>query len=376
MNLHSHYRVCRVFEEVEGMKKQLTQLKSQVSFQRKLVKDLVNVYLKALSKESIELVVQESVTAEPSTPSEMEAHISNVSETLDIILAENRIDEAITILELERENVQRLQYDGDSPSDVLARYECAISERKAMVMLQLTLVAGNPRVSAAELQKTLVQFCRLGDSHLATQLLLKYYHSRIATGIHSIESSKSFSHGVHIRELVKFVFSMISQAARSFVMLYGETSPYASEFIQWACEEIEVFVLNFNKYVKHISELSGGLSTAVQAVQCAMSFCTLLETQKLELRPFLIKQIRPCMEEVLQIHKEHFKNVITIFSATDAWVLGRYLVSGIVNEARSSMVFGQQPEYCLLTNSGRKFITLFQVTVRSKPLNNLKYNYN
>lgn len=375
MKLQSHYRVCRVFEEVEGMKKELTQLKSQVSFQRRLVKDLVNVYLKALSKESIELVVQESVTAEPSTPSEMETHISNVSETLDIILAENRINEAITILELERENVQRLQYDGDSP-DVLARYECAISERKAMVMLQLTLVAENPRVSAAELQKALVQFCRLGDSHLATQLLLKYYHSRIATGIHRIESSKSFSHGVYIRELVKFVFSMISQAARSFVMLYGETSPYASEFIHWACEEIEVFVSNFNKYVKHVSELSGGLSTAVQAVQCTMSFCTLLETQRLELQPFLIKQIRPCMEEVLQIHIEHFKNVITIFSATDAWVLGRYLVSGIVNEARSSMVFGQQPEYCLLTNSGRKFITLFQVTVRSKPLNNLKYNYN
>ncbi|TXG63872.1 hypothetical protein EZV62_010866 [Acer yangbiense] len=357
----------RIFEEVESMENQLMTLKSQVIVQERLVKDLIDgINLKALSKESI---VEEPVSDEPSHQMELEVHISNLSETLEILLAENRTDEAITILEMEDENFQRLQFDDDSPSDVLLQYNAAISEQKAMLTLQLTLVAENPRITAAELRKTLVELCRLGANHLATQLLIKYYHSRIVTGIHNLQCSKSYVHGIYSRELPKFVFSMVSQAARSFVMLYGETSPYASELIQWACEETEMFVAYFNKYVKLISELSGGLSTAVQSVQFAMSFCSLLETQRLVLLPCLIKQMRPCLEEVLQIHIGHFKKVIGIFTATDSWVLDRYLVSGILNEGEFSMVLEQQSKYCLLTNSGRKFITLLQaIAVDVTPL--------
>jgi hypothetical protein len=67
------------------------------------------------------------------------------------------------------------------------------------------------------------------------------------------------------------------------------------------------------------------------------------------------------MEDVLLIHVDHFKKVIGIFTATDAWVLGRYLLSGILNESCSSNVIGERPEYCLLTSSGRKFVTVLQV---------------
>ncbi|KAL5792699.1 hypothetical protein ACOSP7_001293 [Xanthoceras sorbifolium] len=370
-NIFFNYEAfVRIFEEVETMENQLINLKSQVTVQERLVKDLIDgVYLMALSKESIESIAEEAVSDEPSRQIELEAHISNLSETLDMLLAEYRTEEAINVLEMEEENFQRLQFDDNSPSDVLLQYNAAISEKKAMLTLQLTLVAENPRITAAELQKTLGGLCRLGDSHLATQLLIKYYHSRIVTGIHNLQCSKSYVHGIYGRELPKFVFSMVCQAARSFVMLYGETSPYTSELIRWACEETEVFVAYFNKYVKLISELSGGLSTAVQSVQFAVSFCSLLETQRLVLLPYLFKQMRPCLEEVLQIHISHFKKVIGIFTATDTWVLGRYHVSGILNEGEFSMVVEQQSEYCVLTNSGRKFITLLQaIAVDVTPL--------
>lgn len=370
-NIFSCYSAfVRIFEEVEGVNTELMKLKNHVSTQKRLVKELIDgVYLEILSEETIESITEESVCVDPPQSSELEAHINNVSETLDILLSENRIDEALDIIELEDENCLRVQFEGNAPSDVLMVYNSAISERKAMLSLQLTVVAENPRIAAPELQNALVGLCRLGGSHLATQLLLEYYHSRIATGIINLQHSKSYIHGVYIRALAKFVFSMISQAARSFVMLYGETSPYASELIQWACEETKVFIACFNKYVKSISEISGGLSRVVEAVQFAMSVCSLLETRTLVLRPYLIKHIRPIMEEVLRIHIDHFKKVVGIFIATDSWVLGRYLVSGIVNERCSSMVVGQQPEYCLLTNSGRKFVTLLQaITEDVSPL--------
>ncbi|TYI55535.1 hypothetical protein E1A91_D11G148800v1 [Gossypium mustelinum] len=277
-------------------------------------------------------------------------------------MIENRMDEAIAIIQRADENLQRMQFEDNSPVDLLLLYNSAIAEKKAMLTLQLTLSAENTRISAAELQKVLVGICKLGDSHLATQLLLKYYHSRLATGRHHLQSSQSFLDGLYVKNLAKFVFSMISQAARSFMMLYGETSPQASELLQWAQEETKLFVASFNKYVRSSSDVTEGLSKAVEAMQFAMSYCSLLKSQRLFLKPYLIKHIRSCMEEVLLIHIDHFKKVISMFTATDDWVLGRYLISGILSEG-NYMVAGQRPEYCILTNSGRKFITLLQAII-------------
>ncbi|KAJ6724030.1 EXOCYST COMPLEX COMPONENT 8 [Salix koriyanagi] len=133
-----------------------------------------------------------------------------------------RIDEAIAILEMEEENFKRLMVElGDIPSDVLMLYKSAISDMKAMLTLESTLVAENSRISAPELQKALVGICRLGESHLATQFA----------------------------EVLSFAYS-----ARSFMKLYGETSPFASEFIQWVYEEIEVFAVSCARYVISVSE--------------------------------------------------------------------------------------------------------------------------
>ncbi|KAJ8749146.1 hypothetical protein K2173_013753 [Erythroxylum novogranatense] len=361
-NIMSSYSAfVGILDEVKDMEKELLQLRTNVSTQKRLVKELSDgVYLKVFSDETIQRIIRDAEDDELAPPTELETQISDVSETLDVLLSENRIYEAISVIEMEEENIQRVELEGNTPSDVLMLYNSAISERKAMLTLQLTLVAENPRIGSPELQKSLIGLCRLGEGHLATQLLIKYYHTRVASGIRDLRNSKSFLHVVYIKELSKCVFSMISQAARSFILLYGETSSYAPEFIQWAQEEIEILALSLAKYVISVSEISGGLSTAIEAVQFAISYCCLLENQRLLLQPCLIEHVRPCMEEVLQKHIEHFAKVISIFTATDAWVLGRYLVSGILNDSYSYMVVGQQPEYCMLTNSGRKFITLLQ----------------
>ncbi|GMI66420.1 hypothetical protein HRI_000311300 [Hibiscus trionum] len=363
-NIFSNYSsFVRIFDEVKGMENELTQLKGQVLTQKKLVKDLIDgIHLKVLSEEIIDSILQESEFAEAAPPSELATHTNSISVTLDVLMLENRVDEAIAILQREDENLQRMQFEDNSSEDLLLLYNSAISEKKAMLTLQLTLLAENPRISAAELQKVLIGICRLGETHLASQLLLKYYHSRLATGRHNLQCSQSFLDGLYVMRLAKFVFSMISQAASSFKMLYGETTPRASELSQWAREETKLFVASFNKYVKSSSDVTQGLSKAVEAMQFAMSYCSLLKSQRLFLKPYLIKHIRSCMEEVLLIHIDHLKKVISMFTATDDWVLGRYLISGILSEG-NYVVAGKHPEYCLLTNSGRKLVTLLQATI-------------
>ncbi|KAK9280602.1 hypothetical protein L1049_014296 [Liquidambar formosana] len=202
--------ICRIFEEVGGIENELMQLKHHVSTQKKLIKDLIDgIFVKALSEDTFEFFIEEPVSAEPSPLSKLEAHTHNVSETLDTLLFEHRLNEALAILEMEARTFQVIQLEETSPPDVLSFYNSAMLERKAMLANQFNIVAENPRTPAPELQKALVGLCRLGDPHLATQLLLKYYHSRVATGIHHLQCSKSFLHGVYMRELSKLVFSMI-----------------------------------------------------------------------------------------------------------------------------------------------------------------------
>lgn len=347
-------------KEIEVLQSELLGLKNQASLQKRLVKDVSDgIFLRVLSEETIESMLEETLLVQQSSPSILETHTENISEILDTLLSEQRLADALALLEMEGEFVQNLQ-SGEYSSDQMMCYNSTISEKRAMLADQLTLVAKHPRVSAPELQKALLGLCQLGDNHLANHLMLQYYHSRIASGIYDLQSSKEFPDVLYIQEVAKFVCSMISQAVRSFVALNGETYPYASELTQWATEEIEAFAVCFNKYIQSISDISGRLSTAVDALQIAMSYFSLLETPRIFLQPSLTQYIHPCIEEVLRLHIDHLSKVISIVTSTDTWVLGRYYVSGILT-GRSYAIIDQQPEYVFLTNSGRKFVTLFQV---------------
>ncbi|XP_049407494.1 exocyst complex component EXO84B-like [Solanum stenotomum] len=350
-----------IFEGTKNLESDLLQLKYQVGKQKGLIKDLTNgVFLKFLEEEKTESNL-ESLSDYTSLSSIIDAHTNEVSEILDDLLSEHRLDEAISFLEKEAEFFKYSQLTENPLTDELMCYNSKISEKTSMIADQLTVVAKNPRVSAPELQKALVGLRRIGESDLATELLLKYYQSRIADGTHDMFFSKAYTHELYLREVTKFLFSMISQAAKSFTLLHGENSSYESELHRWVMEQTAIFSVCFNNYVISMAEPSTGLSTAVEAVQSTMAYCSLLEAQGIELQSSLIEHIRPCIHEVLQIHVQHFKKVIGIFTSCETWVLGRYLVSGILLPDSYSTNTGQPlSEYCLLTNSGRKFITLNQ----------------
>ncbi|KAF5185365.1 Exocyst complex component exo84b [Thalictrum thalictroides] len=355
----------RIFEQVGGIENELALLRQHVSTQRDLVKKFMDgMYLEILSKESIDSIIEESSDGEQPPLDNLEVHADAVLEALDTLLSEHRLDEALVILELEDLKLKMIHLEDNSLPRFLTAYESSISERKSRLAYKYARLADHPRIAAPEFQKALSGLCRLNDSQCATQLLLKYYRLRLENGVHDLRSSNPYFHRTYFGELAKFVFSVISQAARSFVLLYGEKSPYASELIQWAREETEIFVCYFNEYLISISDVNGGLATAVEAVQYTISFCSILETQRIVLRPFLVKLIRPSMEEVLKLHVNHYKKVIGLFTASDDWSLAKYLIPGILEEEASPTFIGHNMEYCHLTNSGRKFVTLLQAIMK------------
>ncbi|XP_061367495.1 exocyst complex component EXO84B-like [Gastrolobium bilobum] len=362
-NIFANYSsFLRILEEATGVENELVQLENHFISHKRLVKDLTDrIYPMTLSLNS---TFEDHIDdVEPSSPSELESHINDLSEKLDILMAENRIDEVLDLIESADEHYQRIELEDYSHSEIML-FNTVISEKKSMLTQQLTQIAENKRTSGPELRRALAALCRLGDSQLAIHLLFKYYHLRIVTGTNDLQWPKSSSNDICIREFARFVFSMISQAARSFVMLCGETSPYASELTLWAHEETKSFIACFDKHIKCFSAISVGLSSAINAVKFGVLYCSLLENQKLVLRPYLVRHLCPCMEEVLDTHINHYKKVIAIFSESDPWILEKYLVSGVFGGAGSStLAVGEQTEYCLLTTSGRKVLTLLQAII-------------
>ncbi|KAL8055253.1 hypothetical protein ABFX02_04G044800 [Erythranthe guttata] len=351
MNIFSNYTAfLAILKEIEGLQIELLELKKQASSQKRLVKDVSHTVSLTFPSEEI----RESMLEE--APNILETRTENISEMLDTLISEHRLDDALTLLKMEDEFVRNLE---QFSSDELMSYNSTISEKRAIIVHQFASIAKHPRISAPDLHKALSGLCQLNENRLATQLMLQYYDSRILSRIFDLQSSKEFRDVFYIQELAKFICSMISQGVTSFVALNGETHHYPSEVTQWASEKIEIFVACFNEYVKSISDTSNRMSTAVDAVQIAVSYCSLLETQRIFLLPSLKELIRPCMEEQLKLHIDYLSEVTSIFTSNDNWALGRYYASGILT-LRSYAIIDQQPEYFFLTNSGRKFVTLFQ----------------
>ncbi|XP_076942140.1 exocyst complex component EXO84B-like [Bidens hawaiensis] len=364
-NLISNYSsFIRVFRETEGINNEVMQLQHHLMAQKQLVRNLTdNECFKTASDDQTDTVVDESMLNDYNPTTLFKTCADEVLETLDNLLFEHRLEEALTIFEIEDGDSPKVKFQEDISPDVWMCYKSDMAERRVILADKLTLMADNTRVSAAEMQKWLAGLCRLCFDRLATRLLFKYYHTRIASGVNNLQPSSRSLPGIYVHDLAKYVFSMVSQAAKSFVLLHGESSVYDSELMKWLGEETKAFADCFIKHVGSISKINGGLSAVVDSVHFAVSYCSLLKSQKLELKPCLIEHILPCMEGLFKAHFDYFKKVISIFTSSDAWVMGRYLVSGLLSDVSSSLVLQQHPEYCLLTNSGRKFVSLLQTVI-------------
>jgi hypothetical protein len=246
---------------------------------------------------------------------------------------------------------------------VIASSMSALSARRARVADRFASLADSQRTPPRrELLRALSGLCKLGDSQRANHLLFKFYRSDALRRVDELRCSSS-SHRNYIKELACTVFSSVLEASRSFVALHGRGQP-CPELSRWAREEIEDFIAAFREYVGSISEAGSGdgLALATEAASCAVSYSSMLRTVVSE--EDIMALIRPCMEEVLATYAKHLKKVVRLLVSSDAWVLGKFLMSGILRRRTPfPLSTGGETEHCLLTASGRKFVTLMQEVV-------------
>ncbi|KAI4970519.1 hypothetical protein ZWY2020_001433 [Hordeum vulgare] len=341
-NVHLTYlSFLRLFQEAGDLEKDVDHLKRQAMAQRSLLQHLANNLYSST-------IILENSTIDPS-----DAFSPTAVDPLDVLLSEHRMDQALELLEAEGGALDKLHGDD---AQMITSSMSTLSARRARVAERFAALADNRRTPRHELLKALSGLCSLGDAQRANHLLFKFYSPGGA--LRCVEELSSSSHSNCIGELAHTVFSSIFEASRSFIVLHGPTP--SPELSQWARGEIVDFVATFRDYVGSVSETKAGdgLALATEAASCAVSYSSMLST--VVSSEDVKALIRPCMEEVLATYSKHLEKVVRLLVCSDAWVLGRFLRSGVLRLPPGG---GDKTEHCLLTASGRKFVTLMQEVV-------------
>ncbi|KAM0851521.1 hypothetical protein ACQ4PT_052359 [Festuca glaucescens] len=351
-NVHLTYlSFVRLFQEAGDLEKDVDHLKRQAMAQRSLIQQLTdNIYSSSMVPDNSAI-----------DPFEFDVCSPTPVDPVDVLLSEHRMEEALELLEVEGQALDELHSDD---ARVIASSMSALSARRARVADGFASLADSPRKPPRrELLRALSGLCKLGDSQRANHILFKFYRSDALRRVDELRCSSS-SHRNYIKELACTVFSSVLEASRSFVALHGRGQP-SPELSRWAREEIDDFIAAFREYVGSISEAGSGdgLALATEAANCAVSYSSMLRTVVPE--EDILALIRPCMEKVLATYTKHMKKVVRLLVSSDAWVLGKFLMSGILRRRTPSPLppNGGETEHCLLTASGRKFSTLMQEVV-------------
>lgn len=351
--------VCRISEEVIEVEQELIELQKHVSAQGILVQDLISgvcreleVWNKQNSEEPDAELDPQILEVDELLQADKDPKVTFL-ETVDVLLAEHKIEEALLALEAEEKKYPELNDLGENPSVEISSYKTAFLERKALLVDQLVGICEQPSVCIAELKKALSGLVKLGKGSLAHQLLLKAYGSRLQKSIEAFLPSCSIYSETYTATLSQLVFSTISLITKESGLIFGDAPTYINRIVQWAECEIESLV-HLVKEISPSPETASALRSASICIQASLSHCSILEAQGLKFSKLLMVLLRPHIDEVLDMNfRRARRKVLDLAMHEDEVLLSPQEGSPLTVAAPSNIMF---------TNSGKKFMFIVKVS--------------
>ncbi|GLJ21307.1 hypothetical protein SUGI_0391490 [Cryptomeria japonica] len=362
----------RIGQDILDLENEVKELKRHISTQENLVQELRNgVGLEALINETCSFISPEpgypvegslfsiSNPGEDLAPNKLETHIDSLSEVLDVLLTEHKVDEALAILEEEEKAFTEFEKTEGPSSPVFLLYQSTLTEWKAMLAKQFTEIAEQPAVQSSELRKALSGLVRLGNGPLALTLLLRSYQIRLQNTIQSFLPSSAFFSGAYATTIAQLVFSTISQAAKDFRAIFEDVPEYTPELVDWAQKETEHFVKLVKQHVSFL-ETEAGFRAVTMCVEASISLCSLLERQGLKLCPYLLELLQPYFEGVLEAYIKQVEESVGSSAASDDWVLTSSVTHTCLDHTQHIQNDAQLVYEVKLTASAHRFISAVQ----------------
>ncbi|XP_042504737.1 exocyst complex component EXO84B-like [Macadamia integrifolia] len=352
----------RTSKEISDLEGELLSIRNLLSTQSALIHALAEgVHLDSLSAGPEGSTGKEVFTYEDREPSKIEKWSVEFPDTLEVLLAEKRVDEALAVLD-EGESIAEEASDRKtlSPAALLS-LQSAIAEHRQKLADQLAEAACQPSIHGVELRSVVLALRKLGDGPRAHTLLLDAHFRKLHYNMQSLRPSNAACGGAYTTALSQLVFSAIAQAASDSLAVFGEEPAYASEFVTWSIKQTVSFAHLVKRHALASCAAAGGLRAAAECVQIALGYCSLLEARGLALCPVLLKLFRPSVEQALNANLKRIEESSAALAAADDWVL-TYPPLGTRPLGRSSTaslgsVISSQPK---LSSSAHKFNSMVQ----------------
>ncbi|KAG6593592.1 Exocyst complex component EXO84B, partial [Cucurbita argyrosperma subsp. sororia] len=292
-------------------------------------------------------------------PSDIEKWLVEYPDTLDVLLAERRVDEALAALD-EGERIASSAKENKTLSRaVIMSLQSSIAERRQRLADQLTEAACQPSTRGVELRAAVSALNKLGDGPRAHALLLKAHYQRYQYNMQSFRPSSTSYGGAYTAALSQLVFSAIAQASSDSLTIFGKEPAYSSELVMWATKQTEAFALLVKRHALASSAAAGGLRAAAECVQIALGHCSLLEGRGLALCPVLLRLFRPSVEQALEANLKRIEESTAALAAADDWVL-TYAPTTRQSGRTSSTALGNSAFQHKLTSSAHRFNFMVQ----------------
>ncbi|KAL6638069.1 hypothetical protein ACP70R_025641 [Stipagrostis hirtigluma subsp. patula] len=327
----------RTAKEISDLERELLSVRNLLSTQSALIHGLSEgVHIDSLTTGPEDSAEQDIPTVEDLELSEIQKWSADFPDTLDVLLAERRVDEALDALdEAERIAADAKQNKTLTTADILTLNR-VISENRQKLADQLAEAACQPSIRGNELRAAASALKRLGDGPRAHSLLLSAHNQRLQLNMQTTRSSSTSYGGAYTASLAQQVFPVIAQALADSVEVFGDESSYASELVTWATKQAMSFALLVKRHALASCAAGGGLRAAAECVQIALGYSALLEDRGLSLSGVLMKQFRPSLEQALDSNLRRIEESIAALTAADDWVL-TYPPTGIRPFTRSSV---------------------------------------
>ncbi|KNA09615.1 hypothetical protein SOVF_152060 [Spinacia oleracea] len=351
----------RTSKEISDLEGELLSIRNLLTTQATLIHGLAEgVHMESSTVSSSEGSVMNGMSnSEEREPSDLEKWLLEFPDHLDVLLAERRVDEALTALnEGERVASEAKETKTLSP-DVITSLEYAIRERRQKFADQLVEAACQPTTRGTELRASVSALKKLGDGPRAHTLLLSAHLQRYQYNMLSVRPSSSSYGGAYTAALSQLVFSAIAQAASDSLTIFGGEPAYTSELVTWATQQIEAFAHLVKRHALASSAAAGGLRAAAECVQIALGHCSLLEGRGLSLCPTLMKLFRPSVEQAVDANFKRIEESTAALAAADDWIL-TYPPTVGRQSGRPLSTAGMAGYQYKLTSSAHRFILMVQ----------------
>ncbi|KAI3814871.1 hypothetical protein L1987_14518 [Smallanthus sonchifolius] len=313
----------RTSKEISDLEGELLSIRNLLSTQSTLIHGLADgIHVESLSVTIPGGSFSNDLSADlDSDPSDLENWLVEFPDTLDVLIAERRVEEALATLD-EGEHVASEAKRKNSLSPViLASLQTAITACRQRLANQLADAASQPTTRGGELRAAISALKKLGDGPRAHSLLLQAHSQRLQSDMQNLRPSSTSYGGAYTAAISQLVFSVIAQTATDANAIFGKEPAYSSELVMWATKQTEDFALLVKRHALASSAAAGGLRAAAECVQIALGHCSLLEARGLTLCPVLLKLFRPSVEQALDANLKRIEGSTAALAAADDWDL-------------------------------------------------------